>query len=83
MLPADRRGLTGRRRLGLFSDAVYTSNRPLSLARPCDTAALKAVPGTLDLMSLVQTRNQEVGSSTRCLHNEAANWTSANTKALI
>lgn len=45
MLPTDRRGLARWRRLGLFSDAVYMSNRSLSPGQG-DTAALKAaVPG--------------------------------------
>lgn len=46
-----------------FSDTVYISNRYLSLARSCDAAVLKAVPGILDLVSLVQTRIQKVGSA--------------------
>lgn len=49
MLPVDHRGLAGWRRLGLFSPAVYMSNRSVSLSRLCDTALLKAVTGILDL----------------------------------
>lgn len=52
MLPADCRGLGGWGRLDLFSDAVCMSNRSLSLARASDTAALKAVSESLDLLSL-------------------------------
>lgn len=80
MLPADCRGLAGWGRLDLFSDAVSMSNRSLSLARPCDTATLKAVPGSLDLLSLFQTRIPKVGSGLIwCLHNEAANRPVTNT----
>lgn len=62
MLPADSRDLGRWGRLDLFSDAASMSNR--SLARPCDTAALKVVPGSLDLLSLFQTRIQKVGPVT-------------------
>lgn len=64
MLPADCRGLGGWGRLDLFSDAVSMSYRSLSLGRPYDTAALKVIPGSLDLLSLFQTRIQKVGSMT-------------------
>lgn len=47
-----------------FQMLISMSNRSLSGARPCDTAAMKVVPGSLDLLSLFQTRIQKVGSVT-------------------